>query len=195
MDGKYCTKCLEDKSINSYSKCSSAPDGLQYRCKECSKIGCLESRKKRLERDPEHDKQVKRTWYSRNRELSIERARKYRLEHPEWAQEMNTKHHKVYNWREKYPEKAKELGKRQAFKRKLKQYGLSPDEFQAMIDKQEGKCAVCGNIPPDGLVIDHNHTTHKVRELLCNVHNVAVGMIQENPDIARKIISYLEKHA
>lgn len=63
-----------------------------------------------------------------------------------------------------------------------------------MHDYQEGKCAICGIVPSDGLVIDHNHNTNKVRELLCNRCNPAVGMIGEDPHIARKIIDYLAKH-
>ncbi len=140
----------------------------------------------------EDKKAKKKAWYLKNRELSIERAKQYRIDYPQWAKDMNAKHSPT--WRQRYPEKAKALASKQAFKRKLKKYNLSPEEFQAMQDRQAYRCAVCGIIPSDGLVIDHNHTTGKVRELLCTPHNVAIGMIGENPDIARKIIEYLAKH-
>lgn len=146
----------------------------------------------KLNRTPEEVKAIKRAWYQKNREASIERAKQYRLDHPEWAKEMNKKHGPT--WRQKFPEKAKALSKKQAFKRKLRKYGLSPEEFQAMHDKQEGKCAICLTVPSDGLVIDHSHKTNKVRELLCNRCNPAVGMIGEDPTIAVKIINYLAKH-
>ena len=147
---------------------------------------------RKLNRTDEEKKAIKRAWYLKNRELSIARAKQYRLDHPEWAKEMNAKHSPT--WRQRYPEKAKALHKKQAFKRKLRKYDLSPEEFQAMHDRQEGKCAICKIVPSDGLVIDHNHTTNKVRELLCNRCNPAVGMIGDNPDIARSIIDYLTKH-
>lgn len=191
---KTCSNCKKIKQIVNFSKCLRNSDGLQSRCKECCKQATLKSRQKRLSQDPEADKRVKRIWYKKNQELSKERTRKYRLEHPEWAKEADAKHRVLYNWRVKFPEKAKDLGKRQAFKRKLKKYGLSPEQFQAMIDGQEGKCAICKIVPSGGLVIDHNHTSGKIRELLCNSCNPAVGMIGENPDIARKIIEYLTKH-
>ena len=192
---KTCSSCKATLDISQFNRCVRNSDGFQYSCKECSRLTTLACRQKRLERDPEADRRTKKIWYQKNREISLERARQYRLNHPEWAKEMDVKHHKEYNWRTKYPEKAKILSSEQAFKRKIKKYNLSPEEFQAMHERQEGKCAVCQAVPADGLVIDHNHTTNKVRELLCNRCNPAVGMIGENPDIARKIITYLEKHS
>lgn len=192
MESKFCSKCYADLPVSEYHKRSASPDGLQDKCKDCSRTAAIEARRHRLERDPEHDKKVKQTWYNKNRERSVARAKQYRIDHPEWAKEMNAKHWPT--WRKRYPEKAKVLAQKQAFSRKLRKYGLTPETFQVMIQDQDGKCAICGVVPPDGLVIDHNHVTNKVRELLCTQHNVAVGMIQENPDTARKIISYLEKH-
>lgn len=146
----------------------------------------------RPKKTAEEKKASKRAWYTKNRALSIERARQYRLTHPAWAKEMRTKHGST--WRLRHPEKAKALQKKQAFKRKLRKYNLTPDQFQEMHSKQSGKCAICLVVPSDGLVIDHNHKTNVVRELLCNRCNPAVGMIGENPDIARKIVDYLAKH-
>ena len=193
---KICTQCKTEKPLVEFSKSSINPDGRQYKCKPCSNTASREARKRRLERNPDHDKKIKQVWYKKNREISLERARLYRINNPEWAKAANDKHHKSgYNWRKKFPERAKETSKRQAFLRKLKQYNLTPETFQAMIDKQDGKCAICGIVPSDGLVIDHNHSTNKVRELLCNRCNPAVGMVQENLQIAYNLISYLQKHS
>src|SRR2546425_11056009 len=46
---------------------------------------------------------------------------------------------------------------------------LSHEEYKAMIERQGGGCAVCGNRPSDGdtLARDHNHVTWGGRGLLC----------------------------
>lgn len=138
-------------------------------------------------------REQKRRWHEEHKELGKQRAKQYRLDHPEWAKEMNKKHSKT--WRQRFPEKAKALASKQAFKRKLRKYGLSVEQYQYMLNTQQGKCAICGQIPPDGLVIDHNHSTGKVRGLLCNAHNVAVGMVQENLQTAQQLVAYIEKHS
>lgn len=49
-----------------------------------------------------------------------------------------------------------------------------------------------GNVIP--LSIDHNHTTGKIRALLCNNCNAAIGFLKEDPLIARAVANYLEEH-
>lgn len=40
MQTKVCTKCREAKTIDQFSKRSSAPDGLQHQCKSCGTGNC-----------------------------------------------------------------------------------------------------------------------------------------------------------
>src|SRR3990167_1332886 len=44
----------------------------------------------------------------------------------------------------------------------------------------------------DNFVIDHCHVTNTVRGLTCSPCNVAIGMLRDSPDRARKIAEYLE---
>lgn len=63
-------------------------------------------------------------------------------------------------------------------------YGITLDEYDAMAEAQGGVCAVCGR-PPTAkntrahwsgkLCVDHCHDTNRVRGLLCNDCNLAVG--------------------
>lgn len=40
----------------------------------------------------------------------------------------------------------------------LDKYGLSAAEWSAILARQFGACAICGNVPPSGrLVVDHDH--------------------------------------
>jgi len=42
------------------------------------------------------------------------------------------------------------------------------------------------------LVVDHDHSTGRVRKLLCNACNLAIGMVQEDPARLRALAAYLE---
>lgn len=71
-------------------------------------------------------------------------------------------------------------------------YGLSPEEYDAMCEIQDGKCAICQRSRP--LTIDHNHKTDAVRGLLCYSCNSFIGMAQDNIEILQKAIEYLCKY-
>lgn len=60
-------------------------------------------------------------------------------------------------------------------KRALRErYNLTLDERKAMGVKQKQRCAICNRKVK--LVVDHNHNTGKVRGLLCNSCNRALGI-------------------
>ena len=70
-------------------------------------------------------------------------------------------------------------------------YKLSPSDYAALVKNQKGMCLGCGK--SEKLCIDHDHITGKVRGLLCFSCNMALGFIQDNPDILRNLAVYLEK--
>lgn len=81
-------------------------------------------------------------------------------------------------------------------KRRLAQYGLSLADYERMCNEQNGKCKICSLVPngvrSNGVLhVDHSHTTGEVRSLLCHRCNVVLGLIDENPEIAKRIIAYL----
>jgi hypothetical protein len=63
-----------------------------------------------------------------------------------------------------------------------------------MLRDQEGCCSICKQKPKDGnrLHIDHDHTTGEVRGLLCQEHNMMLGLAYDNPKILRAAATYLE---
>jgi len=72
-------------------------------------------------------------------------------------------------------------------------YGLTPEQYQQMLKDSEGRCAICQRemeVPH----IDHNHTTKKVRELLCKFCNTGLGMFGESLEVLARAITYLQKH-
>ena len=79
-------------------------------------------------------------------------------------------------------------------------YGFSWKEYQEMYEKQEGKCGVCGS---EGftmaehhkikLVVDHDHTTGRVRGLLCHNCNRALGLLHDDVDALNKAIEWIKE--
>jgi hypothetical protein len=77
--------------------------------------------------------------------------------------------------------------------RLLYQYGLSQADFDALLDRQGGVCAICKKVGWNGKgpYVDHDHATGKVRGLLCMKCNGALGMIEDDPKVARAMIDYI----
>lgn len=73
--------------------------------------------------------------------------------------------------------------KNSARKTRLKKFGISEKEYQAMLSDQNGLCAICKG-PPDArwkmLAVDYCHDTGKVRGLLCMVCNTMLGRFEKN---------------
>lgn len=78
---------------------------------------------------------------------------------------------------------------------KARKYGLSRAEYERMREEQGNKCAVCKEPPPDNraLPIDHCHKTGKVRGLLCNRCNLALGMFGDDIELLRSAVAYLTR--
>lgn len=76
-------------------------------------------------------------------------------------------------------------------------YGLTASEFLAMMRRQRNLCGSCGDDMGKGRNrhIDHCHTTGRVRELLCNRCNSALGLLKEDPARMRALLTYLERHS
>lgn len=82
-------------------------------------------------------------------------------------------------------------------------YKLSEKEYYALLFSQNEVCAICkkpevgksnNGVEVKKLSIDHNHTTGKVRGLLCHKCNVTVGFIKESPELAIALANYLILH-
>ncbi len=75
-------------------------------------------------------------------------------------------------------------------------YGITLDDYNEMFIKQDGKCAICGNHQSEiktTLVVDHCHSTGKIRGLLCGNCNRGIGMLNHDIENLRCAILYLNK--
>jgi hypothetical protein len=74
-------------------------------------------------------------------------------------------------------------------------FGIDADQYAAMYDAQEGRCAICLRRPRSRrLAVDHNHGTGEIRGLLCSRCNKHVlGHAMESPSLLRRAANYLER--
>ena len=67
--------------------------------------------------------------------------------------------------------------------RRLREYGLTPDAYAALVIEAGGYCPLCERqSEPSGdraLVIDHNHETNEVRGLVCLRCNTLLGYLDQ----------------
>jgi hypothetical protein len=81
-------------------------------------------------------------------------------------------------------------------------YRISIDDYQKMLVEQHGVCAICHK--PEIIVcrgseikalsVDHNHATGKIRGLLCDRCNRALGFMDDDPAKLIAAANYLEKY-
>jgi hypothetical protein len=99
--------------------------------------------------------------------------------------------------RKKYAENP-EFRKKSVLRNKVRLYGMTEEQFGEVLDGQKGLCALCheplfgskGRSP----VIDHDHATGKVRGILHNNCNIAIGMLQDDAKKLRLGAEYLESN-
>ena len=75
-------------------------------------------------------------------------------------------------------------------------YGITLDTKRDMQKAQNDKCKICGTTDYGKkglLVVDHCHSTGKVRGLLCYSCNIALGMFKDNVETIKAAIKYLEE--
>lgn len=74
-------------------------------------------------------------------------------------------------------------------------YGLTPEQYDKILSIQNGVCAICGKLRlasnQKRMGVDHCHETEKVRGILCNWCNYAIGQL-DNIETLKKAIEYLQ---
>ncbi len=74
-------------------------------------------------------------------------------------------------------------------------YGISLEDYEAMVAEQGGGCAICKQGPRgkrySSLVVDHCHDTGIVRGLLCDHCNRGLGLFGDNPETLEAAALYL----
>lgn len=75
-------------------------------------------------------------------------------------------------------------------------FGLSKEQYLTLLAKQDGRCAICSTDSPLGwgvFVVDHCHSSGKVRGLLCSNCNTGLGLFKDSVEALTKAITYLSQ--
>lgn len=89
------------------------------------------------------------------------------------------------------------LGPDGRLKRRCKDRGITVEQYNVLLEKQFGKCLICGDIPTEKekqLAIDHCHIKGHVRGLLCMPCNSAIGLLKDNYEVLQKAAAYLKEN-
>jgi hypothetical protein len=82
---------------------------------------------------------------------------------------------------------------------RMRQYGITQEQYDARLAAQGGRCAICRNGPEQSrfgiLAVDHCHDKGHVRGLLCDRCNMLLGRWKHDPALLRHAADYLEAPA
>lgn len=84
-------------------------------------------------------------------------------------------------------------GRIRAYKLKA-EFGISAEQYQELLTRQHGACAICREACPTGnhLCVDHSHVTGTVRGLLCIRCNTGIGSFKESVSRMLDAVEYLK---
>jgi hypothetical protein len=168
---KTCKTCKQELPFSDYNKEPRAKDKLFYSCKKCQNF----YRKELRVNNPKTEEQLKihrergKIHYERNKDKKAIYVKKRRAEYPEIYRDL-------------------------AYKYK---YGISITDYKKLLIEQNNCCAICKISQEDinyHLVVDHCHTTNKIRGLLCRNCNLSLGYFRDNIQIIKNSITYLKKY-
>ena len=169
----------------------------QYRQKNPEKAKA--AHKAWLEANPQYGKdqawkdkqrEYHRKWRAANRGRLREQSRKYAAANKESVRANQKKHQLT----ETYAATRLRLHLARKFK-------ITVEQYNAMLEAQNGVCKICGfscgakrrgTRKMMSLSVDHDHSTGKVRGLLCNSCNVGLGRFKDNINSLERAVAYLK---
>lgn len=160
---KICRECGNEKPLNEFYRMVGMRDGHRNECKRCN----LDEKAARHRANPEPARERTRQWIRDNPERVAVQQAAYRASGRKAA-----------------------VDRRYQLKRK---YGITPEQYDALLARQEGGCAICGRPPRSdiSLHVDHEHGTGRIRGLLCFRCNNALGDFDDDHDRLVHALTYL----
>lgn len=162
---KVCKKCGLTKPLDEFYKAAGMRDGHRSDCKTCNS----EAKRKRYFANPQPAIERSRLWQRENRERHRAWQRAYRAANRERIQRRNRDRHLS------------------------KKYGIVSDEFDLLVQAQLNLCAICLRYFGKQLHVDHDHSSGRIRGLLCGKCNKAIGLLDDQPRSAQAAAKYLRR--
>ena len=163
MLSKVCKHCGSTKPLDRFHRDRAARDGRRPECKACTAAR-------------------RRAWYEANREREISRVKAWQQANPERVNESQRRNRAR-------PERKRAL--RDQYYRRT--FGISADDFDALLAQQGGGCAICGKRPERdaSLHLDHCHDTGAIRGILCLSCNQGLGLFGDDVALLDAASRYL----
>lgn len=160
---KTCRVCQKVKPLSDFYSMTGMRDGHRNECKRCN----LDAKANRHRANPVPARERAKQWKLDNPEREAARQAAYRASGRKGVSD-----------RKSY------------LKRK---YGITPEQYDALLAKQEGGCAICGRPPRRDIAlhVDHEHGTGRIRGLLCFRCNNALGDFDDDHDRLVHALTYL----
>lgn len=162
---KVCRKCGLTKPIDEFYRAPGMRDGRRNDCKACN----LAAKHERYLADPQAAIARVKRWQQKNPERYRENQRRMRST-PEGKERQRAGH----------------------LKRK---YGITLAQYDELLARQGGRCAICrrGPRPDISLHLDHDHESGELRGILCFRCNNALGDFDDDPTLLQAALRYLRR--
>lgn len=162
---KRCKHCLIEKPLEDFYSDKKARDGCRPECKACN----LAIRKAKYRENPRPAIERTQRWRDANRERHLANQRRYAADG------------------------RKKLANRKSHLKRT--YGITLEEYDAMLAAQGGGCWICGSPGRDDIAlhVDHDHVTGEIRGLLCFTCNNALGDLGDSLERVERAASYLDR--
>lgn len=139
-----------------------------------------------------------RAYYLANKEKIRAKNDAWRLANPERYKEVTARYNaankdKVRETSARWYRENKARAAATSRRLKLKRYGLTLAQYNAMLEHQHYECAICQRMlaHPVTPTVDHSHVTGATRGILCRRCNAALGLLEENTDNLERAMEYL----
>lgn len=210
-----CTACGEAKPDDGFYKSRVSRDGLTLECRQCL---CLRGKAARAKLKARSDEEIEVAAVARGPKLcrrcgSVKGPSEFPLDR---AAAHGRRSHcaacllvvsKSY-WdslgleERRRRRSDKDTNRRIHWEWRLKTvFGITVDEYNQMLERQNGLCAICrnpetavrsGRVLP--LSVDHDHETGVVRALLCGNCNAGLGQFKDSPELLTLAALYVSTH-
>lgn len=111
-------------------------------------------------------------------------------EYRKWHYETNKQHYKESSAR-RYQENKEFYLRNSTQNARKRRFGVDQLQFEQMLSLQGFQCAICSCDIDQSACVDHNHTTGKVRGLLCKKCNQGLGLFQDQKQLLLNAATYL----
>lgn len=138
-------------------------------------------------KNPDYVLQYNREYYEKNKERLREYAKAYRDAH------IDERRAAERQWRLANPDRIKENNRANRRRERFKQHGIAEEDYLAMMQERDGLCDICRKECPvvGSLSIDHDHSTGRIRGLLCKQCNSGLGFFRDSCENLARAIDYL----